>query len=267
MLKQYRFVANAPRGPMGWWVLLPIALVSLATLSWTVTGTDTEIGKLVQGLPWIADFIGRMLPPNLSYITDNLIGPALQTLQIALLGTLLSIVLAVPVSLLAARNLSPNAWLYHSSRQVLNVLRGINEIILALIFVAAVGLGPFAGVLALAVHGAGMVGKFFSEAIEEIDQGPIEAMRASGCSTPKIVLFGILPQVLPAWIGVVLYRLEANIRISTILGMVGAGGIGFELMTTMKLFEYENTAACVLVILLLVFATDIISARLRCFIR
>lgn len=92
-------------------------------------------------------------------------------------------------------------------------------------------------------------------------------MRASGCSTPKIVLFGILPQVLPAWIGVVLYRLEANIRISTILGMVGAGGIGFELMTTMKLFEYENTAACVLVILLLVFATDIISARLRSFIR
>ncbi|WP_422452202.1 PhnE/PtxC family ABC transporter permease [Endozoicomonas sp. ALC066] len=146
-------------------------------------------------------------------------------------------------------------------------LRGVNEIILALIFVAAVGLGPFAGVLALALHGAGMVGKFFAEAVEEMDQGPIEAMQASGCSTAKTILFAVLPQVLPAWIGVVLYRMESNIRISTVLGMVGAGGIGFELMTSMKMFEYENTAACVLVILGMVFMTDIISARLRQMIR
>ncbi len=267
MLSRYQFVANAPRGPLGWWVLLPLAAAFVAVLAWTVQGTQSELGTLIQGLPWIGDFLGRMLPPNMDYIGSNLVGPAIQTIQIALLGTLFSIVLAIPISLLAARNLSPNTAIYHLSRQVLNVLRGINEIILALIFVAAVGLGPFAGVLALAVHGAGMVGKFFAEAIEEIDQGPIEAMRASGCDTSRIVLFGILPQVLPAWIGVLLYRLEANIRISTILGMVGAGGIGFELITTMKLFEYENTAACVLVILALVFTTDILSDKLRSYIR
>ena len=133
MSRHYRFVANPPRGPLGWWMLLPLAAVSLACLAWTVIGTDANPRALVEGFPWIADFIGRMLPPNLGYIRENLIGPALQTIQIALLGTLLSIVLAVPVSFIAARNLSPSPWLYHASRQVLNLLRGINEIILALI--------------------------------------------------------------------------------------------------------------------------------------
>ncbi|GAL31801.1 phosphonate ABC transporter permease protein phnE [Vibrio maritimus] len=169
--------------------------------------------------------------------------------------------------LLAAKNITPSKPLYHLSRQVLNVLRGINELILALIFVAAVGLGPFAGVLALSLHGAGMVGKFFAEAIEEMDQGPVEAMKASGCSQAQIILFAVLPQVFPNWISVMLYRLEANIRISAVLGMIGAGGIGFELMTSMKMFEYGDTAACVLVILGLVFATDILSAKLRQMIR
>lgn len=267
MSRHYQFVANAPRGPLGWWLLLPLAAAATGLVIWSVAGTHADPARLVDGLPWIADFLRRMLPPNLSYIGDNLVGPALQTIQIALLGTLMSIVLAVPVSFLAARNLSPSRWIYHASRQVLNLLRGVNEIILALIFVAAVGLGPFAGVLALTLHGAGMLGKFFAEAIEEIDPGPVEAMRAAGCDATRIVLFAILPQVLPAWLGTVLYRLEANIRISTILGMVGAGGIGFELITTMKLFEYQNTAACVLVILVLVFGSDFLSGKLRSYIR
>lgn len=267
MSREYRFVANPPRGPLGWWLWLPVGLTAMVTLTWTIRGTGADPRQLIDGLPWIGDFISRMLPPNLGYIRENLLGPALQTVQIALLGTVLAVVLAIPLSLAAARNLSPWPWLYHASRQVLNLLRGINEIILALVFVAAVGLGPFAGVLALALHGAGMVGKFFAEAIEEIDPGPVEAMRAAGCDTPRIVLFAILPQVLPAWLGTLLYRLEANIRISTILGMVGAGGIGFELITTMKLFEYENTAACVLVILALVFGSDLVSAKLRSYLR
>ncbi|WP_160154204.1 phosphonate ABC transporter, permease protein PhnE [Microbulbifer sp. ALW1] len=266
-VSSYTFVASRPQNALGWWVLLPVAVVSTLILIWLINGTGTSFSKLVDGLPWIADFLSRMLPPNISYITDNLIGPALQTVQIALLGTLFAILLAIPLSFFAARNLSPNAAIYHLSRQVLNIGRGINEIILALIFVAAVGLGPFAGVLALALHGAGMLGKFFAEAIEEIDRGPVEAMESAGCSVPHIILFAIISQVLPAWLGVILYRLEANIRVSTILGMVGAGGIGFELMTTMKLFEYENTAACVLVILGLVFAADLISARLRKLVR
>ncbi|SHF98376.1 phosphonate transport system permease protein [Microbulbifer donghaiensis] len=266
-MSPYVLVARRPQNPLGWWIYLPVFLLAALLMAWMIAGAGASLAQLIDGLPWIGDFLARMLPPNFSYIGANLIGPTLQTIQIALLGTLLAVVLAIPLSFLAAHNLSPSPVVYHFSRQVLNVGRGINEIILALIFVAAVGLGPFAGVLALTVHGAGMLGKFFAEAIEEVDRGPIEAMESAGCSTSRIILFAILPQVLPAWLGVALYRLEANIRVSTILGMVGAGGIGFELMTTMKLFEYENTAACVLVILALVFAADLISARLRKLVR
>jgi phosphonate transport system permease protein len=198
---------------------------------------------------------------------QKLVAPALETLQIAIWGTLLGVALALPVCFFAARNLTPHPGVYHALRQVLNAMRGINEIILALIFVAAVGLGPFAGVLALAVHGAGMLGKFFAEAIEEIDTGPLEALRAAGVGTTQTIVFGVMPQVLPAWIAVILYRLETNIRVSTVLGMVGAGGIGFELISSMKLFEYENTAACVVVILILVMSADLLSGKLRAMIR
>jgi phosphonate transport system permease protein len=232
-----RFVANPPRGPLGWWVMLPVAAATIAVLWWAADGTHLSVSTLVEGWPWIADFLGRMLPPNWAY-AKNLLQPAIETVQIALWGTLLGIVLALPVCFFAARNLSPHAGIFHALRQVLNVMRGINEIILALIFVAAVGLGPFAGVLAIAVHGAGMLGKFFAEAIEEIDEGPLDALRAAGAGTLQRIAFGVLPQVLPAWTGVILYRFETNIRVSTVLGMVGAGGIGFELISSMKLFSY-----------------------------
>jgi phosphonate transport system permease protein len=261
-----RFVANPPRGPLGWWIMLPVAAATLGVLWWAAEGTQLSVATFLAGWPWIADFLGRMLPPNLSY-AHHLIKPAIETIQIALWGTLLGIVLALPVCFFAARNLSPHAGIFHALRQVLNVMRGINEIILALIFVAAVGLGPFAGVLAIAVHGAGMLGKFFAEAIEEIDEGPLDALRAAGAGTLQRIAFGVIPQVLPNWVGVILYRFETNIRVSTVLGMVGAGGIGFELISSMKLFKYEDTATCVLVILVLVLGADLISSKLRAIIR
>ncbi len=261
-----RFVVNPPRGVLGWWILLPVLGAAIGALWWSAIGTQLSVSGLINGLPWIADFLSRMLPPNLAFM-EKLIKPAIETVQIALWGTLLGIVLALPVCFFAARNLSPHAAIFHGLRQVLNVMRGINEIILALIFVAAVGLGPFAGVLAIAIHGAGMLGKFFAEAIEEIDEGPLDALRAAGAGTLQRIVFGVLPQVLPAWVGVVLYRFETNIRVSTVLGMVGAGGIGFELISSMKLFAYEDTAACVLVILILVLGADLISSKLRAMIR
>ena len=146
-------------------------------------------------------------------------------------------------------------------------MRGINEIILALIFVAAIGLGPFAGVLALAIHGAGMLGKFFAEAMEDIDEGPLEAFRSAGVGPFKTFFFGVLPQVLPTWLGTIFYRLETNVRQSTVLGMVGAGGIGFELVSSMKLFKYQDTATCILVILAMVLVADLVSSRVRALIR
>jgi phosphonate transport system permease protein len=226
-----QFVVNKPRGPLGWWIMVPILGITVATLWWSAVGTHLSISGFIDGLPWIGDFIGRMLPPNFAFM-QKLVQPAIETVQIALWGTLLGIVLALPVCFFAARNLSPYAWVFHGLRQVLNIMRGINEIILALIFVAAVGLGPFAG-----------------------------------AGTLQRIVFGVLPQVLPAWIGVVLYRFETNIRVSTVLGMVGAGGIGFELISSMKLFAYEDTAACVIVILILVLAADLMSSKLRATIR
>jgi phosphonate transport system permease protein len=221
---------------------------------------------LIKGGPWIWDFLTRMLPPNFGF-AETLVKPALETIQIAIWGTLLAIVMAVPICFFAARNLSPSVFIFHSTRQVLNIARGINEIILALIFVAAVGLGPFAGVIALAIHGAGMLGKFFAESIEEIDQGPIEALRSTGAGPIQVIIFGVIPQVVTAWIAVCLYRFETNLRQATVLGMVGAGGIGFELVGSMKLFQYKDTAMCILVIVVMVMTADYASNKLRAYIQ
>jgi phosphonate transport system permease protein len=261
----YSLLLGRPGG-IGWWPRLGLAALGGAILWWAALGSQVSFGELAKGLPWIGDFLSRMVPPNWAFL-DKLWKPAIETVQIAIWGTLLAILLAVPVCFLAARNLAPNRAVFHAMRQVFNVARGINEIILALIFVAAVGLGPFPGVLALAVHGAGMLGKFFSESIEEIDHGPIEALRATGAGPVQTIIFGVLPQVITAWIAVVLYRFETNLRQATVLGMVGAGGIGFELVGSMKLFQYQDTATCIVVIIVMVMAADYISTRLRAWIQ
>jgi phosphonate transport system permease protein len=261
-LRTYAFMVGRPAGRAGWGPRLGMAVLAIAVLWWAARGAQVSFGELLKGVPWIGDFLGRMFPPNWAFL-DRLWVPAIETVQIAIWGTLLAVLLAVPFCFFAARNLTPNLAVFHFTRQVFNVTRGINEIILALIFVAAVGLGPFPGVLALAVHGAGMLGKFFSESIEEIDQGPIEALRATGAGPIQTVIFAVLPQVITAWIAVVLYRFETNLRQATVLGMVGAGGIGFELVGSMKLFQYQDTATCIAVIIVMVMAADYVSTKLR----
>jgi phosphonate transport system permease protein len=242
-----------------WGVVLAVVAAALA---WSARDLDLSLTELIKGTPWVADFLSRMLPPNWSFMAQ-LAKPVFETVQLAVWGALFSIVLALPLCFLAARNLSPSPIVFHFTRQVFNAARGINEIIFALIFVAAVGLGPFAGVLALSIHGAGMLGKFFAEAIEEADPGPVEALRATGASPLQVIAFAVLPQALPAWIAATLYRFETNLRAATILGMVGAGGIGFELYSSLKLFQYEDTATCVIVILAMVMTADYLSSRLR----
>jgi len=262
----YALMLGRPSGRTGWWPRLALTALFIVVLWWAARGAQVSATELVKGIPWIGDFLGRMFPPNWAFL-EKLWVPAIETVQIALWGTLLAVILAVPFCFFAARNLTPNMAVFHFTRQVFNVTRGINEIILALIFVAAVGLGPFPGVLALAVHGAGMLGKFFSESIEEIDQGPIEALRATGAGPVQTIIFGVLPQVVTAWIAVLLYRFETNLRQATVLGMVGAGGIGFELVGSMKLFQYQDTATCILVIIVMVMAADYVSTRLRAWIQ
>jgi phosphonate transport system permease protein len=256
------FILGRPWGSRQWlrWGLL-LAVVA-AALWWSGREVNLSLTDLVKGTPWMVNLVSRMLPPNWSFMSQ-LAKPVFETVQLAVWGTLFAIVLALPLCFLAARNLSPSPIVFHFMRQVFNAARGINEIIFALIFVAAVGLGPFAGVLALSIHGAGMLGKFFAEAIEEADPGPVEALRATGATPLQVIAFAVLPQALPAWIAATLYRLEVNLRAATILGMVGAGGIGFELYSSLKLFQYEDTATCVIVILAMVMTADYLSSRLR----
>ena len=261
-----QLVLRPPQGRFGWWGTGTLATAVAIFLWWAAVGSQINVNNLVNGIPYMWDFLVRMMPPNPAFL-ERLWQPALESLQVAVWGTLLGVILSLPVSFFAARNLSPHPAVYHATRQILNCMRGINEIILALIFVAAIGLGPFAGVLALAIHGAGMLGKFFAKAMEDIDEGPLEAFRSAGAGPFKTFYFGVLPQVLPTWLGTIFYRLETNVRQSTVLGMVGAGGIGFELVSSMKLFKYQDTATCILVILAMVLITDLISSRVRSMIR
>ena len=263
---RYNLLVGASAGNAGWWKYAVAAVAGLGVIWWAAIGSQVSVPELIKGGPWIGDFLSRMFPPNWEF-AQKLVKPAIETVQIAVWGTLLAIVLAVPVCFLAARNISPNLAVFHFMRQVLNIMRGINEIILALIFVAAVGLGPFPGVLALALHGAGMLGKFFAESIEDIDQGPLEALRSTGAGPIQTIIFGVIPQVVTAWIAVILYRFETNLRQATVLGMVGAGGIGFELVGSMKLFQYQDTATCILVIVAMVMTADYVSSKLRAWIQ
>jgi phosphonate transport system permease protein len=234
----------------------------LVAVAWAVHGSQVEPAILIQGLPFMADFARRLFPPNVA-LAPSLVGPTLETAQMAIVGTLLAIMLAVPLGLLAARNLSPHPLLYAASRAVLNALRGINEFVFALVFVSAVGLGPFPGVLALAVHTAGMLGKFYAEAIEGVDPGPVEGIEATGANRLQTIRYAILPQVMPAVVAFNLYRFEVAVRSATVLGLVGAGGIGFQLMASMRLFKYRDVAMILVIILALVMLTDLASSRIR----
>jgi phosphonate transport system permease protein len=207
-------------------------------------------------------FAGRMLPPNLAAV-PALLGPTLETLQMALCGTALAIALAVPLGVMAAWNLSPHPACYWAARVILNALRGINELVFALVFVSAVGLGPFPGVLALAVHTAGMLGKFYAEAMEAVDPGPVEALQATGAGRLTTIRYAVVPQIMPAIVAFNLYRFEVAVRSATVLGLVGAGGIGFELMSAMRLFRYRDVAVILALIVGLVVLTDLASTRIR----
>ncbi len=239
-----------------------MAAVIVAILYWSAIDTNISVGEFVRGIPAIVDYIGRMFPPDWAY-AKTIVKPTIETIEIAIWGTVLGIALAFPLGLMAARNLSPHVTLYGSSRFILNALRGVSELVFALIFVSAVGLGPFPGILALALHNAGMLGKFYAEAIEAIDPGPVEALQASGARWTQVVVYAILPQVVPHFVTYNLYRLEVSIRSATVLGLVGAGGVGFHLISSIRLFDYQTTAMVLIVIIVLVVLTDYFGTWIR----
>jgi phosphonate transport system permease protein len=209
----------------------------------------------------MATFARDFFPPDFHdwriYVSEMVI-----TLQIALWGTVLAVVCAVPLGLLCAQNLVP-AWVYQPVRRAMDACRAINEMVFAMLFIVAVGLGPFAGVMALWVHTTGVLAKLFAEAAEAIDPRPVEGIRATGASAAEEILYGVIPQVLPLWISYSLYRFESNVRSASVVGMVGAGGIGVILHEVIRGFEYAQTSAVLLIIIASVTLIDVISARIR----
>jgi phosphonate transport system permease protein len=184
------------------------------------------------------------------------------TIQIAIWGTLLAIITGVPFGLLSASNLAP-VWIYQPVRRLMDIARATNEMILALFFIVALGLGPFCGVMALFIHTMGTLAKLFSEAVEAIDPRPVEGIRATGANRLEEICYGVVPQVMPLWISYSLYRFEANVRSATVLGIVGAGGIGYTIHDKIRSFDYSSTAAIIIIIVATVSLLDLGSAKIR----
>lgn len=241
--------------------ILALAVALIALHVWAWRGIEMEFGVLLASVPHMADFLSRMGQPDVSVVA-TVRHAVFETLQMAVIGTTLGIVLAFPLGFLAAGNIMPQLPRL-IVRSLLNAIRSIPLIVYALFFVAAVGLGPLAGTLAMALYSAGMLGKFFSESIEAIDPKPVEGVLATGAGRLQALRFGVLPQVWPHFVAYILYRFELNVREGTILGLVGAGGIGFYLTLYMRSFEYGRVAMLTLIILVMIAAIDAISSYAR----
>lgn len=218
-------------------------------------------GALISDWRNMADFGSAFLNPNF-HDWDQYVSDMVVTIQIAIWGTALAVVFGIPFSILSSSNVCP-PWIVQPVRRLMDSCRAINEIVFALLFVVAVGLGPFAGVMALFVHNLGVFAKLFSEAVEQVDPRPVEGIRVTGAVRVQEVVFGVIPQVMPLWSSFTLYRLETNVRSATTLGIVGAGGIGQTLFESIRSFQYAATAAQIIVVVVTVMALDLISARIR----
>jgi phosphonate transport system permease protein len=242
----------------GW--LLWLAFMGLLAWSWSPAEMFRATALFTD---WrnMAEFGRAFLHPNFhdwdSYLEDMIV-----TIQIAIWGTTLAVVFSIPFAILSSANVCPQ-WVVQPVRRLMDACRAINEIVFALMFVVAVGLGPFAGVMALFIHNLGVFAKLFSEAVEAIDPRPVEGIRATGARPLQEVIFGVIPQVMPLWSSLTLYRLETNVRSATTLGIVGAGGIGQTLYESIRSFQYGQTAAQVIIVVVTVMLIDLLSARLR----
>ncbi|MGE3799693.1 MAG: phosphonate ABC transporter, permease protein PhnE [Candidatus Kapaibacterium sp.] len=242
-----------------------LLLLSVAFTIWSFQVTEFSLAEIYKGF-FVRDAFGQFLSglwPFNWEILGEVAWQALVTVQIAWVGTLLSLIVALPLSFLAARNASPSFFLGLITRFFFNFDRSIDVLIIALIFVSAIGLGPLAGALAIAFHSIGSLGKLFTEAIESTDRGPIEALESVGANRAQVVRWGVIPQVLPYLISYTLYRLELNIRSAVVLGIVGAGGIGFLLLDNIRQFQYQNVSMILVVIIILVLVMDWGSGKLR----
>lgn len=217
---------------------------------------------LITGAKGMADIIRRAMPPDFSEI-DKIWWPTLETVDIAIFGTVGGVIMALPLAILAAENVTPSRYVYYAARGAIGFARSVPDLVWALLFVTAVGLGPFPGALAIAVHSIGMLGRLFAETIEHMDMAPIDALSLTGARRLQVFTHGVVPSVLPSLTGITLYRFDENIRSSLVLGFVGAGGIGFELLSAMSLFQYQLVSLYLIVTFVLIITAERLSALVR----
>ncbi|GAA1589128.1 phosphonate transport system permease protein [Mycolicibacterium mucogenicum 261Sha1.1M5] len=258
---------EVPRDPKtvyraGSWSVILVVLIALHVLAFQATEFRPE--ALVTGARGMANFISEAFPPDLSAeVLQKGIEGALTTLWIGLLGTTVSVPFALLLAVFAARTTTPNQAVYQVARGILSFFRAVPDIVFALIFVTAVGLGPFAGVLALICHNTGVMGKLWAEAMEDVDQGPEQALRTAGASRWQVVANATIPNVLPQLTGLLLYRFDVNVRSSLVLGLVGAGGIGLLINKAIKTFQFDEMLTYLIIILIVIIAVDLASAWIR----
>lgn len=247
-----------PRAPL--WTAWP-SLVIAAAFLWALTTTEVDLARLGEAGPRLGDFLARMAPPDFS-IWPEVARGLIETLRIALIGTLGCIILSAILGPLAAATIAP-VWVHGPVRALLAVLRAVPLILVAMLMVSAVGLGPLPGILAIILHGTGMLAKFYAEAIEDVDRAPVAALDSAGATLLQRLRFAIWPQMAPVIVRDTIFRFELNLRESLILGVVGAGGIGFYIQTYIRSFQYQKAATVALAIVAVVIAIEIVNAALR----
>jgi phosphonate transport system permease protein len=272
-------VARPPRSRASW----GIAAAALALVVWSAHGAQVDPATLFGGeaVRQIGLYLAKLVPPDLSSTTLSVAARgAVETFAISFVGSLLAVVLALPLAIATTRTLLYRGVLYEGQRRgrarriagvavyvtaraILNVFRTIPEIVWAIVFVFLVGLGPFAGVLALGLHTSGVLGKLFGEVLEDVDPRPLEALQATGATRRQILLYGVLPQAAPQFLSYALYRWEVNIRAATIMGFVGAGGLGTRIHVAISLFLERELLTLILAIYVIVTVVDALSAWLR----
>jgi phosphonate transport system permease protein len=239
-------------------IVLVLALLAIVIQAAIVVRARPQ--DLITGAYGIADIIRRAMPPDFAKI-DMVWWPALETIDLGIFGTVGGVIMALPLAVLAAANVTPSRYLYYVARGLISFARAVPDLVWALLFVTAVGLGPFPGALALSVHSIGMLGRLFAETIEHMDMAPIDALTLTGARRVQVFTHGIVPSILPSLLGIALYRLDENIRSSLVLGFVGAGG--FELLSAMSLFQYQLVSLLLIVNFVIVIAAERLSALLR----
>ncbi|KZE37828.1 phosphonate ABC transporter permease [Bhargavaea cecembensis] len=237
-------------------------ILFIAFISMGINGADMTPDRLFNGILNIGSFVGNAFPPDFSRIGPIVLS-MIETLEMALVGTTFGVLLSLPVALLAAKNTSPHPAIRSAVKGIIMVLRTIPDLVFALIFVIAIGLGPLAGILTITVDTIGFCGRFFAERIEELDKGPVQALESTGASQFGIISGSVIPMAFPSFVGTSLFAVEKSIRGAAVLGLVGAGGIGVQLNTAMSLRNFDEALMIILVILAVVLIVERISASIR----